>query len=148
MVGATTTLLGNLMHGDFTGTWFALVQIVGAVIWAAGFRHWFGRTHGRFLLLNLLVAVACSAVALPIVYFIYSGAASFAGGDAVFAALQGLGQGFGASLISMNLLTSIADKLLSGYLALLLLVLLARAGFEQDATLQQRLTLLFPRTRR
>src|SRR5690606_9296153 len=32
-VGASTTLLGNLMDGDFSGWWFSLVQVTGAVIW-------------------------------------------------------------------------------------------------------------------
>lgn len=32
-VGIGTNTVGNLMHGDFTGWWFSLVHITGALIW-------------------------------------------------------------------------------------------------------------------
>ena len=35
-VGVATNLVGNLMNGDLSGAWFAIVQVVGAVVWGIG----------------------------------------------------------------------------------------------------------------
>lgn len=146
-VGASTTLLGNLMDGDFSGWWFSLVQVTGAVIWGYGFRRWFGRRPGRFLLLNLLVAVACSFVAVPIILFAFGGAGLLPGGDSLAQIAMELGTGLVGAVFSVNMLTSIADKLLSGYLALVFLQVLNQFGFPLAESVRACLGMLTRRRR-
>lgn len=144
-VGVSTNLLGNLMNGDFSGSWFSLVQITGAVMWGYGFRRWFGRGPWRFLLLNLLTAVACSVVAVPIILFAFDGASTLNGAATLASATQELGTGLLAAVFSVNLLTSLADKILSGYFALVILWMLSRHGYVLTENIQARLRLVRPR---
>lgn len=138
-VGVSTTMTGNLMNGDFSGWWFSLVQITGAVIWGLGFRGWFGRKPWRFLLLNVLVAVACSLVAVPIILFALDGNALLPGGASLAQLALELGLGLAGAVFSVNMLTSIIDKLISGYLALLFVHVLNRFGFPLADTVRDRL---------
>lgn len=144
-VGVSTTMVGNLMNGDFSGWWFSLVQITGAVLWGLGFRRWFGRAPWRFFLLNIVVAVACSLVAVPIILYAFGGAALLPGGTSLAASIMELGAGLAGAVFSVNMLTSIADKLISGYLALLFLLLLQRYGFPLAQPVRDRLDFLLPR---
>ncbi len=146
-VGVGTNLVGNLMNGDFSGWWFALVQIAGAVVWGYGFRRWFGRGPWRFFLLNVLVAVVCSLVAVPIILFAFDGTEQLVGAAALAGLVQELGAGVAGAVFSVNMLTSLADKLISGYLALLLLWLLMRYGFPFAEPVRVRLGLVWPRAK-
>ncbi len=128
-VGIGTNLVGNFMNGDFSGWWFALVQVAGAVVWGYGFRRWFGRGPWRFFLLNVLVAVVCSLVAVPIILFAFTGTELLHGAAALAKVAQELGAGLAGAVFSVNMLTSLADKLISGYLAFCLLRFLKRRGF-------------------
>lgn len=128
-VGIATNLIGNAMLGDFSGSWFALVQITGAVIWGYGFRRWFGRSPVRFFSLNVIVAVVCSLVAVPIILYAFGGMNSHQGVVGFTESLQQLGTSLTNTLFSVNLLTSLMDKLLSGYLAVAMLWLLVKNGF-------------------
>lgn len=141
-VGIGTNLVGNFMNGDFSGWWFALVQIAGAVVWGYGFRRWFGRGPWRFFLLNLVVAVVCSLIAVPIILFAFAGTELLHGAAALAGLVQELGAGFAGAVFSVNMLTSLADKLISGYLALFLLWFLMRHGFPLSEPVRVRLGML------
>ncbi len=141
-VGIGTNLVGNLMNGSFDGWWFALVQVAGAVVWGYGFRRWFGRGPWRFFLLNVLVAVVCTLVAVPIILFAFGGTEQLIGAAALAGVAQELGAGLAGAVFSVNMLTSLADKLISGYLALMLLWLLKRYGFPLAESVRVRLGML------
>lgn len=144
-VGVSTNMVGNLMNGDFSGWWFSLVQITGAVLWGVGLRRWFGRKPWRFFLLNVLVAVACSLVAVPIILYAFGGAALLPGGTSLAQSIMELGAGLAGAVFSVNMLTSIVDKLISGYLALVFLRILQRYGFPLPEPVRDCLDLLFAR---
>lgn len=144
-VGVATNLTGNLMHGDFSGWGFALVQIAGAVLWGYGLRGWFGRSRLRFLLLNAVVAVVCSLVAVPVILFFFGGVSSLSSVAGLTDAAHQLGMGLWGALFSVNMLTSVADKLLSGYLALVIVWALAHYGFTLADTVRVRLGMVEPR---
>lgn len=141
-VGVSTTLMGNLMDGDFSGWWFSLVQVTGAIIWGYGLRGWFGRAPWRFFALNVVVAAACSFVAVPIILFAFGGAGLLPGGDSLAQVAMQLGTGLIGAVFSVNMVTSIIDKLLSGFLALMLLHMVHRYGFPLAEPVRDRLDLL------
>lgn len=138
-VGVATNMIGNLMAADFSGWWFSLVQVAGAVIWGYGLRGWFGRAPWRFFVLNVTVAVACSFVAVLIILFAFGGAGLLPGGDSLAQVALQLGAGLVGAVFSVNMVTSIIDKLLSGYLALILLSMVHQYGFPLTETVRDRL---------
>ncbi|MDP3969866.1 MAG: hypothetical protein Q8Q02_16495 [Nocardioides sp.] len=100
---------------------FAAVNVVGALVWGYGVhRYGMGRTIRRFLALCVLVALACTAVAAPIVVLVFDGTTGH-GTDLTTATFQASLNQLAASALSANLLFSLVDKLLSGFLALAVL---------------------------
>lgn len=66
-VGMATNVIG-VIGSAWISLSFALVNIVGAFMWGDGVRRWGrGRTLPRFFTLNVLTALACSVVAVPII---------------------------------------------------------------------------------
>lgn len=97
---------------------FALVNVVGALIWGYGVhRLGLGRTLARFFALNLMVAVACTLTAVPILYFAFGGTVGHEQ-DTLTENVQALTQNFVTALYGANLLTSIVDKTISPFVAL------------------------------
>lgn len=123
-VGFSTTLANNAMKADFTEWGFSLVQIVGAVLWGYGLRAWFGRGRIAFFALNVVVAVACSLVAVTVILVLLDGVSTLESAAELAESAQALGTSLAASVLSVNMLTSLADKLISGYLALVIVWLL------------------------
>ncbi len=122
-------MLGSLLEGDPITLWFALVNVAGALIWGYGVRAWgMGKTALRFLLLNVIVAVACSIVAVPILVLVFGGSTGHTGEDALGTLVAALGAGLWTAVFSVNLVLSFVDKLISGYLGLLGVWLFARYG--------------------
>ena len=73
LVGGVTNLLGVASSGPASLP-FGLVNVAGALVWGYGVRRFgLGRTLPRFFSLNLLVALVCSAVAVPILLLLFSG---------------------------------------------------------------------------
>lgn len=108
------------------GALFVLVNITGALVWGYGVRRFaLGSTLTRFTLLGVLTAVACSAVGIPINMFL-ARLASDHSLDALFAALEAMNMPVFAALFFTNLTTSIIDKLLAGFIALVMFVVLHR----------------------
>lgn len=102
-VGLATNLLGAAGSG-WVSVPFALVNVVGALAWGYGVHRWrLGRTLPRFFGLTVLVGLLCSVVAAPLVLWL----------DEVSARV-----GRDGGTVLSTLLTSQADKLMSGFAAL------------------------------
>lgn len=116
-VGLATNLLGVAESGPVSVP-FALVNVAGALVWGYGARRWgLGRSLPRFLGLNVLVALVCSAVAVPILVWRFDGGTGN-GGDMVTDSVLALGVPPLAALAVANLLVSLGDKMISGFVAL------------------------------
>ncbi|GAB3249446.1 hypothetical protein GCM10027425_06300 [Alteromonas gracilis] len=124
--GALTGLLTNVSGIAVSGPAslpFALVNIAGALVWGYGVRRGWGRTLLRFLALNVAVAVVCSAIAIAILLGLYGGSTGHAQDTLVanfdrFLPLE-------AAVALGNLFVSVADKVISGFVALALVAAIA-----------------------
>ena len=97
---------------------FAIVNIGGALMWGYGVRRFrMGEGLRRFFVLNVAVGLGCTVIAAPIVYLVFGGAVGH-GADSVMARILDMSHHLLLAVVSANLLTSLADKLLSGLLAL------------------------------
>lgn len=123
LVGALTNLAGVAVRGPASLP-FGLVNVAGALIWGYGIRRFgCGRTLPRFLALSLLVAVVCTAIAVPILLLLFSGSTNH-GQDAVGATILQLTGSKALAVTTSNLVVSVGDKMLSGFLALVALAAL------------------------
>jgi energy-coupling factor transport system substrate-specific component len=138
LVGIATNSLGAFT-GETETVPFALVSVVGALVWGYGVRNWgMGRSPLRFLLLNAIVAVACTMTAVPITVLVLGGEPSHASGGLI-AVLAASGEGLWLAVFSANILLSLADKQLSGFIALLLARLMERLrSTEPRSTVRSR----------
>ena len=116
IVGLGTNSLGAITSTPET-ILFALVNIAGAVVWGYGIRR-FARTIPRFVLLNIIVALACTLVATPLNAVMYDGVSGHAS-DSFIAALRAV-EGLWPAVFSVNFLASLADKILAGFIGLAL----------------------------
>ena len=133
-VGVTTNV-GGAVGSGWVSIPFALVSVVGALVWGYGVRRWrLGRTLPRFFGLNVLAAVACSAVAVPIIVLLF-GHDLRIGHDVITGLVDETVSAFLAAVMFSNMLTSLTDKLLSGFIALV-------AVSALPASLRQGLTLV------
>lgn len=106
--------------------WFGLVQIVGALVWGYGMRRYgMGRTIPRFLALNIIVAVCCTIVATPIVYFV--GASTHDLTAHVGKTLQVILDNALVDVTGTTVIHTILDKTISGFLAIACLSLIPRS---------------------
>lgn len=124
--GALTGLLTNVSGIAVSGPAslpFALVNIAGALVWGYGVRRGWGRTLLRFLALNLVVALVCSAIAVTILLGLYAGSVGH-GQDSIAANLDQF-LPYEASVALGNLFVSVGDKVISGFVALALVAAIA-----------------------
>ncbi len=106
---------------------FALVNIAGALVWGYGVRRWgLGRDLPRFFLLNVLVAVVCTLVSVPLLMVLFEGSVG-AGQDTITQTFFDLGHVLVVAVGFSNMLTSLVDKLISGFLALVVISALPAA---------------------
>jgi energy-coupling factor transport system substrate-specific component len=116
-VGVATSLVGVATNG-WVSVPFAGVEIAGALVWGYGIlRFHLGRTVPRFFLLNVVAAVCCSIIAVPIIVWGDHGHTG-SGADQITATMHLFWHSLFASVATQNLLTSLADKLISGFAAL------------------------------
>jgi energy-coupling factor transport system substrate-specific component len=116
LVGALTNIVNSFISGPISLP-FAACNVVGALVW--GYAHQWGwmRKQWSFFLVNILVAFFVTLTAVPIYVFIFGGATGhFA--DLMTAAFVGMGQNLIVSVFSSNILVSLADKIIAGYVAL------------------------------
>ena len=126
LVGTLTNVGSSLITGP-TALPFFIVNVVGALLWGYGVRSWkLGRTIPRFFLLNIIVAVACKTVAAPIIVFVFGGATGN-GADALTGTFLAIGQNLVGSVFSSNILTSLADKIIGGFVALAIIEALPKS---------------------
>ena len=103
---------------------FALVNIAGALVWGYGVKSWgMGKTFPRFFTLNVVVALVCSVVAVPILAFVV-GDSLRAGHDSITELIGDAMNAYWVALPFSNILTSTWDKLISGFAALAVVTVL------------------------
>lgn len=123
-VGLSTNLLGAGLSGP-DSLLFAVVNVAGALVWGYGVRRWrMGRTLPRFFALNCVAAMVCSALAVPIIVAL--GGQTGNGADDVIETIQATVKSLWVAVASANVLTSLADKTISGFVALLAVDVLPR----------------------
>ena len=116
-VGAGTNLIGVLGSG-WVSVPFGIVNVLGALVWGYGVRRWrLGRTLPRFFGLNVVAALACSLIAVPVIVAVY-GHDLRSGHDVITNLVDDSIDNFLVALGFSNMLTSLADKLISGFVAL------------------------------
>lgn len=129
--GACVALAGNLLGftvGAPGAAPFALVNLAGALVWGYGVRRFrMGNDIGWFFTLNLLAATACSLVGAPLNVILFGGFSGH-GSDTVTESIVTLGLPLLAAAFSANILTSVIDKLLTGFIALMAFVWLHGAA--------------------
>lgn len=119
LTGVATNGAGAALSGD-TSFPFALVNVTGALVWGYGVRRFqMGRTIPRYFSLNLICALACSVVAAPIVYIL--GDHLRHASDSVTEHLVAVIHVVAVSIFVSNLATSLADKTISGFIALVVI---------------------------
>ncbi|QJU53488.1 ECF transporter S component [Herbiconiux sp. KACC 21604] len=130
LVAVSSNLLGFAVGAPGAAP-FALVNLAGALVWGYGVRRFrLGDDFVRFFALNLLAATACSLVGAPLGVLLFGGLSGH-GSDTVTESIVTTGVPLIAAAFSSNILTSVLDKLLTGFLALMAFVLLhRRAGFS------------------
>lgn len=119
LVGLITNASGVAASGP-DSLLFAPVNAAGALVWGYGVRRWgLGRSIPRFFVLNLLAAVACTAMSVPIIIGPLDGF-SESGADAITLKVLEMTHHVWMAVTASNLLTSVPDKLIAGFLALTL----------------------------
>jgi energy-coupling factor transport system substrate-specific component len=117
LVGIITNIGGSFITGPINIP-FALANVAGALVWGYGVRSWgLGASLPRYFLLNILVALAVSAVAAPIVVFVFGGATGHSS-DALTAAFAQAGNDLVTSVFASNIIVTLADKIIAGFIAL------------------------------
>lgn len=119
--GALVGIITNVGGAFFTGPVnipFALANVAGALVWGYGVRSWgMGASLPRYFVLNILVALAVTAVAAPIVVFVFGGATGHSS-DAITAAFAQAGNDLLASVFASSIIVSLADKIIAGFVGL------------------------------
>lgn len=123
IVGLSTNVFGFVVGAPGAAP-FAIVNVAGALVWGYGIRRFgMGTDLFRYVNLTLLVAVACSLVGAPLGVLMFGGYSGH-GSDNVTSSIAGLGLPVVAAAFSANILTSIIDKMLSGFIALVAIAIL------------------------
>lgn len=129
LVGLITNTAGVTTSGAASLP-FALVNVAGALVWGYGVRRFgMGRTVPRFFLLNLGVAVTCSLMAVPILVLLYGGSVGH-GEDRIVARFEDIGESLVPAVLSANLVTSLVDKMIAGFVAVMALDVVRRRVVE------------------
>lgn len=117
---AIVTQLGGVLVNESTlGLPFTPVAVVGALLWGYGVHRWrWGRSLSRFLLLSVVVAVACTIVAAPITELVYGGFSAHVAGNSLTARFRDAGLVLPIAIATANLITSLLDKLIASFVAL------------------------------
>ncbi|WP_404288607.1 hypothetical protein [Glutamicibacter arilaitensis] len=124
-VAVATNLLGFGIT-DSSSFPFALVNVTGALVWGYGVL-WVRRkaSFGRYLALNLLVGFMCTVVATSLLVFIFNGGTGHAS-ESTREQLESFGLPMFVAVFQSNLLYSLADKLLVGFISLAVMAQLSR----------------------
>lgn len=121
--GALAGALTNTVNGFISNPIslpFAVVNVIGALVWGYGVRWGMAKTLPRYFILALIVALACTLMAVPIYVFLFGGATGHFS-DMMTAAFVGMGQNLITSVFSSNIIVSLADKIIASFVALAIL---------------------------
>lgn len=121
--GALAGALTNTVNGFISSPIslpFAVVNVVGALVWGYGVRWGMAKSLPRYFILALLVALASTLMAVPIYVFLFGGATGHFS-DMMTAAFVGMGQNLITSVFSSNIIVSLADKIIASFVALAIL---------------------------
>ena len=122
--GVAIAVLGNAagmtIHGPMALV-FAVVNAAGALLWGYGVRRsdW-AATFTQFFRLNLVVAVVCTLVAVPLLMLGYHGGSGHTS-DQLTYMFTSSGQNLVSAVLLSNGITSILDKLATGFIALVVI---------------------------
>lgn len=131
--GVLTTLSGSSQSLAFS-----LVGAVGALVWGIGYhRFGLGRSFLRFTLLNTIAGVACTLIAAPVTVWVFGGTVSHASNE-VTTSLLSLGFGVWAAVFLANIIVSVIDKQIAGWVALLAARALQPLRLERSSQAQDR----------
>lgn len=121
-VGVSTNFLGVGFTG-YDSIPFAVVNVAGALVWGYGVRRFkMGSTIPRFFGLSAISALCCSLLAVPIILALNGETGN--GADDVRLIIQDVVHSLWLAVASSNIITSLADKTISGAVALLAVDLL------------------------
>ncbi len=116
-VGLSSNLLGVGISG-YDSIPFAVVNVAGALVWGYGVRRFrMGTTVPRFFGLSAITALCCSVLAVPIILALNGETGN--GADDVRVIIQDVVNSSWLAVASSNIITSLADKTISGAVALL-----------------------------
>jgi len=134
-LGALTGLLSTSASALLAGPAhlaFALVKIAGALVWGYGLRRFkLGDTFPKYLLLNVIVALICSIISVSLIMVLFdndlrhplAGTLAEIISSPFHQSTQTINLGGGgyslALLLTVNLLLSLIDKVLTGIITLL-----------------------------
>lgn len=132
LVGAITNIVSSFISGPISLP-FAVVNVVGGLVW--GYAHMAGwmQKQWSFFLVNVLVGVVCTTFAVPIYVFVFGGATGHFS-DVMTAAFLAMGQNLIVSVFQSNILVSLADKIIAGYVGLAIIEALP-ASMTEDVRL-------------
>ncbi|MGO2051925.1 MULTISPECIES: ECF transporter S component [unclassified Glutamicibacter] len=116
-VAVATNLLGSGIT-DSSSIPFGLVNVTGALLWGYG-ALWVRRKGAlrRYFALNLLVGFACTVVATSLLVLLFGGGTGHAS-EGTRMNLESFGLPMFVAVFQSNLLYSLADKMLVGFIAL------------------------------
>jgi energy-coupling factor transport system substrate-specific component len=118
--GALTGVLTNVGGAFFFGPTnipFALANVLAALIWGYGVRTFrLGRNPVTFFGLCVIVGVATGAAGGVIALFVFGGATGHPS-DVITATLIAAGSALANAVFTSSILTSVADKVISGFVA-------------------------------
>jgi energy-coupling factor transport system substrate-specific component len=116
-VGLATNAIG-LAITDSSSIAFSLVNIAGALVWGYGARRLrLCQTLPRYVLLNVLVALGCSLVASALLVLLFNGGTGHAS-ETTTRNLSAMGNSLYLAVLGSNVVHSLADKLLTGFIVL------------------------------
>ncbi|GAA1694705.1 hypothetical protein GCM10009808_09720 [Microbacterium sediminicola] len=119
MVALLTHLAVALSLWSLEGIPFTIVNVAGALVWGYGVRAWrLGTSSVRFFVLNVIVAVTCTLIAVPIILFAMGGFSEHIATNSFTQSMLVLGQQLWGAAFSANMITSLIDKLITGFIAM------------------------------
>ncbi|MGA8258472.1 MAG: hypothetical protein WB767_18020 [Nocardioides sp.] len=126
LVGLLTNVLGVASSGA-SSLPFAAVNIAGALVWGYGVRRYGSAlTIPRYFVLNIAVALACTLVAAPIIVIMFGGETGHST-DTMIGDAAAFSHNLVLAVVGVNLLTSVADKMIAGFVALVALEMAPRS---------------------
>lgn len=119
LVGVVTNVAGVTSSGPLS-LWFIPVNVVGALVWGYGARRWrMARSIPRFFVLNVAAGVACTLLAAPIIMLVLGGLGQHSA-DTITATILAKTHSETVAVYASNLLASVPDKLVAGFVTLAL----------------------------